>query len=93
VSDLTTLDLMSGLAGEQAVREESVTADLRDGHRTRSSSVAFRRLAPADEIRRIRPGTGILIYGHLPPARLVLRPWFADRRLRRRAGTPAPFPS
>jgi type IV secretion system protein VirD4 len=88
VSDLTTLDLVSGLAGEQAVREESVTADLRDGRRTRSSSVAFRRLAPPDEIRRIDPGTGILIYGHLPPARLRLRPWFADRRLRARAATP-----
>jgi type IV secretion system protein VirD4 len=88
VSDLTTLDLVSGLAGEQAVREESVTADLRDGRRTRSSSVAFRRLAPPDEIRRIDPGTGILIYGHLPPARLRLRPWFADRRLRARAEIP-----
>jgi type IV secretion system protein VirD4 len=89
VADLTTLDLISGLAGEQAVREESVTADLRDGRRTRSTSVAFRRLASADEIRRIRPGTGILIYGHLPPARITLRPWFTDRRLRARAGTPA----
>ena len=87
VSDLTTLDLISGLAGEQAVREESVTTDLRDGRRTRSSSVAFRRLAAADEIRRIRPGAGILIYGHLPPARILLRPWFDDRRLRRRAAT------
>jgi type IV secretion system protein VirD4 len=83
ISDLTTLDLVSGLAGEQAVREESVTADLRDGRRTRSSSVAFRRLAPADEIRRVEPGTGVLIYGHLPPARVRLRPWYADRRLRR----------
>jgi type IV secretion system protein VirD4 len=89
VSDLTTLDLVSGLAGEQAVREQSVTTDLRDGRRTRSSSIAFRRLAPADEIRRIRPGSGILIYGHLPPARINLRPWFADRRLRARAETPA----
>jgi type IV secretion system protein VirD4 len=89
VSDLTTLDLVSGLAGEQAVREQSVTTDLRDGRRTRSSSIAFRRLAPADEIRRIRPGSGILIYGHLPPARINLRPWFSDRRLRARAETPA----
>jgi type IV secretion system protein VirD4 len=87
VSDLTTLDLLSGLAGEQAVREESETSDLRDGRRTRSTSVAFRRLAPADELRRVPPGTGVLIYGHLPPARLRLRPWFADRTLRRRAAT------
>jgi type IV secretion system protein VirD4 len=85
VSDLGTLDLLSGLAGEQAVQEQSLTADLRDGRRTRSTSQAYRRLAPADEIRRIQPGTALLVYGHLPPARVRLRPWYADRRLRRRA--------
>ena len=66
VSDLTTLDLVSGLAGEAAVREETVTHDLRDGRRSRSSAVAFRRLAPTDELRRIPPGEGVLVYGHLP---------------------------
>jgi type IV secretion system protein VirD4 len=91
VSDLSTLDLMSGLAGEEAVREETVTHDLRDGRRTRSSAVAFRRLAPTDELRRIPPGAGVLVYGHLPPVRLRLRPWYADRRLRARAGR-APTP-
>ena len=85
VSDLTTLDLLSGLAGEAAVREETMTHDLRDGRRSRSSAVAFRRLAPTDELRRIPPGQGVLIYGHLPPVRVRLRPWFADRRLRSRA--------
>ena len=85
VSDLATLDLVSGLAGETALREDTFTYDLRDGRRTRSSAVAFRRLAPPDELRRIRPGAGLLIYGHLPPVRLQLRPWYADRRLRRRA--------
>jgi type IV secretion system protein VirD4 len=85
VSDLATLDLVSGLAGETALREDTFTYDLRDGRRTRSSAVAFRRLAPADELRRIRPGEGLLIYGHLPPVPLQLRPWYADRRLRGRA--------
>jgi type IV secretion system protein VirD4 len=85
VSDLATLDLLSGLAGEAAVREETVTHDLRDGRRTRSSAVAYRRLAPTDELRRIPPGQGVLLYGHLPPVRVYLRPWFRDRRLRDRA--------
>ncbi len=89
MADLGTLDLLSGLAGEAAVREETVTADLRDGRRTRASSTTYRRLAPSDELRRIRPGDAVLIYGHLPVARLCLRPWFADRELRRRARTPA----
>ena len=47
--------------------------------------VAFRRLAPTDELRRIPPGQGVLVYGHLPPVRLRLRPWFGERRLRDRA--------
>ena len=91
VSDLITLDLVSGLAGEQAVREETLTADLRDGRRTRSSAVAYRRLVSADELRRTPPGDGVLIYGHLPAARLRLRPWFNETRLAQRAKVkPAP---
>jgi type IV secretion system protein VirD4 len=88
VSDIATLDLLSGLAGETAIREETMTQDLRDGRRTRSSAIAIRRLAPTDELRRIPPGEGMLIYGHLPPVRIYLRPWFADRRLRARVDSP-----
>ncbi|MGH9123061.1 MAG: type IV secretory system conjugative DNA transfer family protein [Acidimicrobiales bacterium] len=84
VGDLTTLELISGLAGEVAQREESVTSDLRDGRRTRTTGVAHRRLAPAAGLRGIRPGEGLLLYGHLPAARLALRPWYSDRELRRR---------
>lgn len=91
IADVGTLDTLSGLAGEQVVREQTVTADLRDGRRTTSSSVAYRRLAPADELRRIQPGEGVLVYGYLPPARLTLRPWYHDAGLRRRATTPAPM--
>jgi type IV secretion system protein VirD4 len=85
VSDLSTLDLVSGLAGEQAIREDTVSQDQRDGRRTRSSAVVFRRLAPTDELRRLPPGEAVLVYGHLPPVRLRLRPWYRDRRLRARA--------
>lgn len=84
VSDLATLDLISGLAGDCAVTEETVTRDLRDGRRTRSAGVAFRRLVATDELRRIEPGHGVLVYGHLPAARLRLRPWYAEAALRRR---------
>lgn len=84
VSDLPTLDLLSGLAGDEAVREESYTLDQSDGRRTRSSAVAFRRLLPSDRLRRVPPGEAVLIYGHLPPIHLRLRPWFTDRSLRRR---------
>jgi type IV secretion system protein VirD4 len=86
VSDLGTLDLMSGLAGEQAVREATTTHDLRNGGRTRATTTTLRRLAPTDALRRVEPGRAVLIYGHLPPVRLRLRPWFRDRRLRWKAG-------
>jgi type IV secretion system protein VirD4 len=85
VSDLSTLDFMSALAGEQALREESMTRDLRDGRLTRAESTVYRRLAPTDALRCIRPGRAVLVYGHLPPARLTLRPWYRDPRLRRRS--------
>jgi type IV secretion system protein VirD4 len=90
VSDLSTLDLVSGLAGEAAVREASESADLRDGRRTRTTTVTYRRLAPTDALRRIAPGRGVLVYGHLPAVRLALRPWYADRTLAARVAVPAP---
>ena len=92
IADIGTLDTVSGLAGEQAVREHTITDDHRERRRSTSSSISYRRLAPADELRRIRPGEGVLIYGHLPPARLVLRPWYRDAELRRRVELPDPAP-
>jgi len=86
VSDLGTLDMMSGLAGEQAVREVTVTRELRGGPTTTAHSTALRRLAPPDRLRRVSPGEAVLVYGHLPPMQLRLRPWYSDRRLARRVG-------
>lgn len=86
VSDLGTLDMMSGLAGEQAVQEVTVTRELRGGPTTTAHSTALRRLAPPDRLRRVVPGEAVLVYGHLPPMQLRLRPWYSDRRLARRVG-------
>ena len=56
-----------------------------EGRHSTTESVAYRNLAPANVLREMRPGKGVLVYGHLPPARIALRPWFKDRRLRRLA--------
>jgi hypothetical protein len=48
-----------------------------------TASTTWRRLAPAEALRQLKPGRAVLLYGHLPPVRLHLRAWFADRRLRR----------
>ena len=50
--------------------------------RTRPDTL-YRNLAPPNALRQMRPGEGLLVYGHLPPAQLALRPWFNDRHLRR----------
>jgi type IV secretion system protein VirD4 len=88
IGDVGTLDTLSGLVGEQALRQHTMTSDLRDGRRSMSSSTVYRRLAPADELRRIRPGDGVLVYGYLPPVRLTLRPWYRDAALRERVTSP-----
>jgi type IV secretory pathway TraG/TraD family ATPase VirD4 len=87
ISDPATLDHLSHLVGEEEVVQVSTTRSA-DGGISTTRATSPRRLAPADSLRRIRPGHGVLVYGHLPPARLVLRPWFADRRLARRARPP-----
>lgn len=86
ISDPATLEHVSLLVGEQDVPQSSTTTDA-EGRRSTTESTSRQRLAPADALRRIQPGQGVLVYGHLPPARLSLRPWFADRELSRRAST------
>jgi type IV secretion system protein VirD4 len=80
ISDRATLEYASLLIGDEEIMRASVT---RGGYGSRSTteSTAMRSLAPANVLRSIRPGEGILVYGHLPPARLQLRPWFKDKRL------------
>jgi type IV secretion system protein VirD4 len=85
ISDPDTLDYASRLIGEEEVMIPTTTTGGRGGpSTTRSHSV--RRLAPPDALRRTPPGQGILVYGDLPPARLTLRPWYADPGLRAAAG-------
>ncbi len=84
IADPATLDHASTLIGEAEHPVASTTVD-RSSARSTTMTATYRRLAPADSLRRMLPGTGVLISGHLPPARLTLRPWFDDAELRRRA--------
>ena len=43
---------------------------------------------PSDPSVWVVPKKGVLVYGHLPPARLELRPWFRDRNMRRMVERP-----
>ena len=82
VADAQTLDYVGRLLGDEEVQQVSSTTGA-EGRTSTTQSVAHRSLAPANALREMRPGHGVLVYGHLPPARITLRPWFRDRRLRR----------
>ena len=84
ISDTMTLEYASRLLGDEEVMQASITRGAR-GTRSTTESPTVRNLAPAHALRGIKPGEGVLVYGHLPPARLQLRPWFADRMLKRLA--------
>ena len=84
ISDTQTLEYASRLLGDEDVMHSSVTRGAQ-GSRSTTESTATRSVAPANVLRSIRPGEGVLVYGHLPPARLRLRPWFKEKLLRSHA--------
>lgn len=84
ISDTQTLEYASRLLGDEAVMRSSVTRGAQ-GTRSTTESMTMRSVAPANVLRSIRPGEGVLVYGHLPPTRLKLRPWFKEKLLRNRA--------
>jgi len=78
ISDPATLEYASRLIGEGDVSDQTMTTDP-NGGRSTTRSTREKRLAPDAELRRIRPGEGILLYGHLRPARIRLRPWYLEK--------------
>jgi type IV secretory pathway TraG/TraD family ATPase VirD4 len=82
------LELASKLVGDQAITHTSQTSG--DGRHSTTQSVSYRRLVPPEALRQLKPRRALLVYGHLPPVRIRLRPWFRSPRLRRLATTPAP---
>ena len=82
IADPPSLEYLARLLGDEEVRQVSRTSGGGGRHST-TESITYRNLAPANVLREMRPGHGILVYGHLRPTRIALRPWFKDRRLRR----------
>ena len=76
IADPDTLDYASRLVGDEEATQPSVTRDGKGGRST-TSSTGTRRLLPPEELRCLRRGRAVLVYGTLPPARLELRPWWA----------------
>jgi type IV secretion system protein VirD4 len=88
VADLETLRYFAGLVGEEEARDFTRTTGA--GGTTRSAALRRRPLVAAEALRQIPDGHALLLYGRIPPTRVALRMWFADRRLRRLAAASGP---
>ena len=55
------------------------------GGASRTTGRRRRPLVAPEALRQLPQGHALLLYGRIPPARVTLRMWFADRRLRRLA--------
>ncbi|MEZ5078112.1 MAG: type IV secretory system conjugative DNA transfer family protein [Solirubrobacterales bacterium] len=80
-ADPDTLTYINRVVGEGEFHQRSETAG-DQGRRTATVSSDYRDLAAANVVRGAQPGSALLVYGHLPPAWVALRPWFEDRALR-----------
>jgi type IV secretion system protein VirD4 len=88
VTDPETLTLLSHLLGDETIRQLATPAALAKAAKDRGgdseavrSAARARGASPAEALGWISPGHGVLLYGHLPPAPITLRPWFRDRQL------------
>ncbi len=85
LADLSALELGSKLIGERQQVEQSRSIGS-DGRHSLNESHLYRPLLPVEDLRRLRPGEGVLLYGHLRPTPIRLRPFYtpAERRRRQR---------
>ena len=82
-SDLSALELGARLIGDQALTERNRSMGS-DGRHSLNESTSYRPLLPVEDLRRLRPGEGVLLYGHLRPTPIRLRPWYEPREQARR---------
>ncbi len=80
IADVATLDYLSRLVGEHRQTEHNVTTDLAADRRSIGEHATYRRLAPADLLRRLPASDAVLLYGNQAPAQVRLRPWYKVRR-------------
>jgi type IV secretion system protein VirD4 len=83
LADLSALELGARLIGDQALTERNRSMGS-DGRHSLNESTSYRPLLPVEDLRRLRPGEGVLLYGHLRPTPIRLRPFYAPREQVRR---------
>jgi type IV secretion system protein VirD4 len=72
ISDPDTLAYVSRVVGTGEFEHRSDTADDKGGAARTQASI-YRELTPANVVREAKRGTGLLVYGHLPPAKIKMR--------------------
>ena len=92
IADPDTLEHASRLVGDEEITQPSVTRDRLGGHST-TASRGLRRMLPPESLRCLPRGRAVLVYGALPPARIMLRPWWAGLTGRRRTAVGRPASS
>ena len=80
LSDVDNLDKLSALGGAKINMFNSVTVDQK-GSRSYTESPQVLNLITNSSLRQLEPGFGLLIYGHLQPAKIKLRPYFENSKL------------
>jgi len=91
VGDVETLRYFSDLLGQTRVSLGSSQTGP-DGRRSKSSSEQRESLAPLHLLQQLPDGEAVVLYQNLPPARVRLRRWFADRDLKRLSSGPLAVP-
>ncbi|MCX4758779.1 TraM recognition domain-containing protein [Kitasatospora purpeofusca] len=77
IDDADFADKLSRLVGEHDV--ETVSRSTSESGRSTSVSMRQERILPADQIRALAKGTGLLFATGIKPALLHLRPWYKER--------------
>ncbi|MBW3662700.1 MAG: type IV secretory system conjugative DNA transfer family protein [Actinobacteria bacterium] len=84
ITDATTTTEVAQVIGEAEVTRRTTTVDP-EGRISATHATQHEPLTSAAGLRQMRPFEGVLIYGHLPPTRIRLKPWFdAPKRWRER---------
>jgi type IV secretion system protein VirD4 len=91
ISDADTLSYVSRVLGAGEFEQRSRSTGEK-GRNSQTEGDTYRDLAPANLIRERQPGTGLLVYGHLPPAKIRLRPWYEEKSLRELGQAPSAGP-
>jgi type IV secretion system protein VirD4 len=84
ITDQPTLALVADLLGDESLRHPAPPPS-GPAPQERAGPPApggAAQPSPAEALRRIYPGHGLLLYDHLPPAYLTLRPWFREQQRR-----------